>query len=41
MRGLDPKLCTHGIYIGPKCNFLRKPQRRVNLVLKDIVKIKL
>ena len=38
MKGLDPTLCTHRIYINLDCKPVRHPQRRVNLALRDIVK---
>lgn len=38
MKGLDPMLCTHKIYISTNLKHVRQPQRRVNLILKDIVK---
>ena len=37
MKGLDPMLCTHNIYIIPNVKIIRQPQRRGNLVLKDMV----
>ena len=38
MKGLDPALCTHRIYISPDCKPVRQPQRRINPALRDIVK---
>lgn len=41
MKGLDPKISTHRIYITSKCKPIKKPQQRVNHALRDIVKIEL
>lgn len=38
MKGLDPALYTHRIYIIPECKPMRQPQRRINPTLRDIVK---
>jgi hypothetical protein len=38
MKGIHPSICTHHIYIKEDYNTIRKPQRRMNLALKDIVK---
>ena len=41
MKGLDPSLCTHRIFINLECKLVRQPQRRINPTLKDIVKAEL
>ena len=38
MKGIDPQLCTHHIYIEKDTRPIRQPQRRLNPHLKDIVK---
>ena len=38
MKGVHPSMCTHHIYIKEGCKPVRKPQRRMNPALKDIVK---
>ena len=38
MKCIDPQLCTHHIYIEKYIRPIRKPQRRLNPHLKDIVK---
>ena len=38
MKGVHLSVCTHHIYIKEDCKPVRKPQRRMNLALKDIVK---
>jgi len=38
MKGVHPSVCTHHIYIKEDCKPVRKPQRRMNPTLKDIVK---
>ena len=38
MKGIDPQLCTHHIYIEKDARPIRQPQRRLNPHLKDIVK---
>ena len=38
MKGIDPQLCTHHIYTEKNSRPIRKPQRRLNLHLKDIIK---
>eukprot|EP00253_Pinus_taeda_P018502 PITA_18502 len=38
MKGVHPSVCTHHIYIKEDCKPVRKPQRRMNPALKDIVK---
>lgn len=41
MKGLDPKMCTHRIYISLEYKPVRQAQKRINLALRDIVKIEL
>ena len=41
MKGIDPQLCTHHIYIEKDPRPVFKPQRRLNPYLKDIVKVEL
>eukprot|EP00253_Pinus_taeda_P030117 PITA_30117 len=38
MKGVHPSMCTHHIYIKEDCKPVKKPQRRMNPTLKDIVK---
>jgi hypothetical protein len=38
MKGIHPSICTHHIYIKEDCKPVRKPQRRMNPAMKDIVK---
>jgi hypothetical protein len=38
MKGIDPQLCTHHIYIEKDSRPIRQPQRRLNPHLRDIVK---
>ena len=38
MKGIDPQLCMHHIYIEKDVRPIRQPQRRLNPHLKDIVK---
>ena len=38
MKGIDPQLCTHQIYIEKDARPVRQPQRRLNPHLKDVVK---
>jgi hypothetical protein len=38
MKGIDPQLCTHHIYIEKDTRPIRQPQRRLNPHLRDIVK---
>lgn len=38
MKGVHPSVCTHHIYIKEDCKPVRKPQRRMNPALIDIVK---
>jgi hypothetical protein len=38
MKGIDPQLCTHHIYIEKDARPIRQPQRRLNPHLRDIVK---
>lgn len=38
MCGIHPDMCIHHIYIQENVRPIRQPQRRMNLVLKDIVK---
>ena len=37
MKGIDPQLCTHHIYIENDVRPIRQPQRRLHPHLKDIV----
>ena len=41
MKGIDPQLCTHHIYIEKDARPIRQPQRRLNPHLKDVVKVEL
>jgi len=41
MKGIDPQLCTHHIYIEKDARPIRQPQRRLNPHLKDVVKAEL
>eukprot|EP00253_Pinus_taeda_P010219 PITA_10219 len=41
MKGVNPSICTHQIYIKEDYKPVRQPQRRINPTLKDIVKEKL
>eukprot|EP00253_Pinus_taeda_P028738 PITA_28738 len=41
MKGIDPQLCTHHIYIEKDARPVRQPQRRLNPNLKEIVKAEL
>ena len=41
MKGIDPQLYTHRIYIKEDCSPVRQPQRRINPALMEIVKIEL
>lgn len=38
MKGIDPQLCTHHIYIEKDAQPIQQPQRRLNPHLRDIVK---
>jgi hypothetical protein len=38
MQGIHPNTCTHHIYTQENVKPFRKPERRMNHVLKDIVK---
>jgi hypothetical protein len=38
MKGIHPDTCIHHIYTQGEVRLVRKPQRRMNLALKDIVK---
>jgi hypothetical protein len=38
MKGIHPDTCTHHIYTNDQIKPVRKPQRRMNPTLKDIVK---
>ena len=38
MKGIHPDTCIHHIYIDANISPVRKPQRRMNPALKDIVK---
>lgn len=39
MKGIDPQLCTHRIYIEKDARPVRQPQRRLNPHLKDVVRL--
>eukprot|EP00253_Pinus_taeda_P025855 PITA_25855 len=41
MKGIDPQLCTHHIYIENDARPVRQPQRRLNPHLKEVVKVEL
>eukprot|EP00253_Pinus_taeda_P002517 PITA_02517 len=41
MKGIDPQLCTHNIYIERDARPIRQPQRRLNPHLKEVVKAEL
>jgi len=41
MKGIDPQLCTHHIYIKKDARPVRQRQRRLNPHLKDVVKAEL
>ena len=41
MKGIDPLLCTHRIYIKEDYLPIRQPQRRIDPALREIVKIEL
>ncbi len=41
MKGLDPSLCMHKIFINSECKLVRQPQMSLNPTLKDIVKVEL
>ena len=41
MKGIDPQLCTHHIYIKKDARPIHQLQRRLNPHLKDIVKAEL
>eukprot|EP00253_Pinus_taeda_P005000 PITA_05000 len=41
MKGIDPQLCTHHIYIENDAKPIRQPQRRLNPHLKEVVKAEL
>eukprot|EP00253_Pinus_taeda_P028979 PITA_28979 len=41
MKGIDPQLCTHHIYIENDARPVRQPQRRLNPHLKEVVKAEL
>eukprot|EP00253_Pinus_taeda_P005467 PITA_05467 len=41
MKGIDPQLCTHHIYMEKDARPVRQPQRRLNPHLKEIVKAEL
>jgi len=41
MKGIDPQLCTHHIYIEKDVRPVHQPQRRLNPHLKDVVKAEL
>ena len=41
MKGIDPQLCTHHIYIEKDARAIRQPQRRLNPHLKEVVKAEL
>ena len=38
MKGVQPSMCTHHIYIKEGCMLVRQQQMRMNPALKDIVK---
>ena len=38
MKGIHPDTCIHHIYMDPNISPVRRPQRRMNPALKDIVK---
>jgi hypothetical protein len=38
MKGIHPDTCIHHIYTQEEVTHVRKPQRRMNLTLKHIVK---
>jgi hypothetical protein len=38
MKGISPDLCTHHIYIKDDSHHVHQPQRRMNHLLKDIIK---
>ena len=38
MKGINPKTCTHHIYIEENCKPIRQPQRMMNPNLREIVK---
>jgi hypothetical protein len=38
MQGIHPKTCTHHIYTDDNIRPLRQPQRRMNPILKEVVK---
>jgi hypothetical protein len=38
MKGIDPQLCTHHIYVEKDAWPIRQPQRRLNPHLRDIIK---
>ncbi len=38
MKGIDPQLCTHHIYIEKDAHTIQQPQIRLNPHLRDIVK---
>ena len=38
IKGISPDLCTYQIYIKEDSNHVCQPQRRMNPLLKDIVK---
>eukprot|EP00253_Pinus_taeda_P013845 PITA_13845 len=41
MKGIDPQLCTHYIYVENDAKLVRQPQRRLNPHLKEVVKAEL
>lgn len=38
MHGIHPKTCIHHIYIDETIKLVRQPQRRMNPIMKEIVK---
>ena len=38
MKGIDPQICTHHMFIEKDARAIRQCQRRLNLHLRDIVK---
>jgi hypothetical protein len=41
MKGIHPNTCVHNIYIKKDATPIRKPQRRMNPTLREIVKVEL
>uniref|UniRef100_A0A2N9F0Y9 Integrase catalytic domain-containing protein n=1 Tax=Fagus sylvatica TaxID=28930 RepID=A0A2N9F0Y9_FAGSY len=38
IKGISPLICTHKIYLEDDCKTSREPQRRLNPIMKDVVK---